>query len=44
MVNIHYHEPSKGYIAEHELFEALLESKECEEGVDAFIEKRKPNF
>lgn len=44
MVNVHYHEPSQGYIAEHNLFKELLESKECEEGVDAFIEKRKPNF
>jgi len=43
-VNAHYDNSKDGYEVEYNTFGELLDSDECREGVNAFIEKRKPNF
>jgi len=43
-VNSFYDKSKDGYRIEYETFGVLLDSDECREGVNAFIEKRKPIF
>ncbi len=43
-INSHYNNFEDGYKFEYETFGKLLDSDECKEGVNAFMEKRKPNF
>jgi len=43
-INAHYDHAADGYKVEYETFGELMDSDECREGVNAFIEKRKPNF
>ena len=43
-INAYYHNSEDGYKVEYETFGELLNTEECKEGVNAFIEKRKPKF
>jgi enoyl-CoA hydratase len=43
-INSHYDKSKDGYKVEYETFGELMDSDECREGVNAFLEKRKPNF
>ena len=43
-INAYYDKSMDGYTIEYSTFGDLLVSDECEEGVSAFIEKRKANF
>lgn len=43
-INAYYENGKDGYAIEYETFGELLDSDECREGVQAFIEKRSPNF
>lgn len=43
-INAYYNNSENGYKVEYETFGELLNTDECREGVNAFIEKRKPNF
>ena len=43
-INAHYNSAEDGYVVEYQTFGDLLNSDECKEGVNAFLEKRKPNF
>ena len=43
-INAYYSNVEDGYKVEYETFGELLNTEECKEGVNAFIEKRKPRF
>lgn len=43
-INAYYDKGKEGYSVENETFGILMDSDECREGVNAFIEKRKPKF
>jgi enoyl-CoA hydratase len=44
LVNTYFDIHSKGYVDEYSAFGTMLQSYDCNEGVSAFLEKRKPNF
>ena len=43
-INAHVNEPEKGYNAEAKCFGDSVDTKDFEEGVSAFLEKRKPKW
>ena len=43
-INTYYEHSTDGFEMEYKTFGELMVGKECQEGVAAFIEKRKPNF